>query len=205
MHDIKVTSGGTSESVPDPSQIPSDHMFLGLISATPLTSSVHAISCKEKSLLEVCLTLDPEGKQTRALSKIDSGAETNIIPKSLYNQLSPRVMNLHKPTMKLTAYGGSEIPNLGSCQVYIKGPNNPNPKLIQAEVVDVDGPAIIGNMSARSLNLLKPNWVVTVESNSKLFDVCGKPHPFPLTKEYLLKEYEDIFAGIGCFLGPHTR
>ena len=193
--------------MPDPSQIPSDHMFLGLISATPLTSSVHAISCKEKSFLEVCLTLDPEGKQTRALSKIDSGAETNIIPKSLYNQLSPRVMNLHKPTMKLTAYGGSEIPNLGSCQVYIKGPNNPNPKLIQADVVDVDGPAIIGNMSAQSLNLLKLNWVVTVESNSKpkLFDVRGKPHPFPLTKEYLLKEYEDIFAGIGCFLGPHTR
>ena len=45
--------------------------------------------------------------------------------------------------MKLTAYGGSEIPNLGSCQVYIKGPNNANSRLIQAEVVDVDGPAII--------------------------------------------------------------
>ena len=167
VHDIRVTSDGTSESVPDPSQIPSDHMFLGPISATPLTNSVHAISCKEKSLLEVCLALDPEGKKTRALCKMDSGAETNIIPKSLYNQLSPRVMNLHKPTTKLTAYGGSKIPNLGSCQIYIKGPNNPNPKLIQAEVVDVDGPAIIGNMS-----------------------------------EYLLKEYEDVFTGIGCFPGP---
>ena len=182
--------------VPDPSQIPSDHMFLGPISATPLISSVHAISCKEKSLLEVCLALDPEGKQKRAPCKIDSGAQTHIIPKSLYNQLSPKVMNLHKPTMKLTAYGGSEIPNLGWCQVYIKGPNNPNPKLIQAEVVDVDGSAIIGNISAQSLNLLRLNWAVTVESNSKptaqpskLFDVRGKPHPLPLTKEYLLKEY----------------
>ena len=124
MHDTKVTSDGTSESVPDPSQMPSDQMFLDPISATPLTSSVHAISCKEKSLLEVCLALDPEGKQTRALCKIDSGAETNSILKSLYNQLSPRVMNLHKPTMELTVYGGAEIPNLGSCQVYIKGPNN---------------------------------------------------------------------------------
>ena len=124
MHDTKVTSDGTSESVPDPSQKPSDQMFLGPISATPLTRRVHAISCKEKSLLEVCLALDLEGKQTSALCKIDSGAETNIIPKSLYNQLSPRVMNLHKPTMELTVYGGSEIPNVGSCQVYIKGPNN---------------------------------------------------------------------------------
>ena len=82
MYDIKVTS---DDSVPDPSQIPSDHMFLGPISATPLTSSIQAISWKEKSLLEVCLALDPEGKQTRTLCKIDSGAEMNIIPKSLHN------------------------------------------------------------------------------------------------------------------------
>lgn len=69
VHDIKVTSDGSSEWVPDPSQIPSDHMFLGPISATLLTSSVHAISCKEKFLLEVSLALDPEGKQTPALCK----------------------------------------------------------------------------------------------------------------------------------------
>ena len=148
------------------------------------------------------------GRQTRALCKIDSGAETNIIPKSLYNQLSPRITNLQKPTMKLTAYGGTKIPNLGSCQVYIKGPNNPKPKEVKAEVVDVDGPARIGNVSAQSLNLLKLNWAVVVESNSKpatqpmkLFDVRSTPHPFPLTKEYLLKEYEDVLTGVGCFPG----
>ena len=87
MHDIKVTSDGSRESVPDPSQI---------LSETPLTRNVNAISCKEKSLLKVCVVLDPEGKQTHALCKIDSGAETNITPNSLYNQLSPGVMNLYK-------------------------------------------------------------------------------------------------------------
>ena len=92
--------------------------------------------------------LEKEGKQTPALCKIDSGAETNIIPKSLFNQLSPRTANLQKPTTKLTAYGGTEIPNLGSCQVYVKGLINSIPKVVQAEVVDVYGPAIIGNMSA---------------------------------------------------------
>ena len=51
-------SNGASVSVPDPS----DHMFLGTSSATPLTSSVHAISCKEKGLLEVSLALSLEGK-----------------------------------------------------------------------------------------------------------------------------------------------
>ena len=63
-------------------------------------------------------------------------------------------------------------------------------------------------MSAQSLNLLKLKWTVTVESNSKpatqflkLYDVRGKPHPFPLTKEYLLNEYHDLFIGVGCFPG----
>ena len=41
VRDIEATSIGASESIPDPS----DHMFLGPISVTPLTSSVHAISC----------------------------------------------------------------------------------------------------------------------------------------------------------------
>ena len=146
---------------------PSDHMFLGPISATPLTSSVHAISCKEKALLEFSLPQSPKGKQTHVLCNIDSGAETNIIPTFLYNQLGPRVMNLQKPTMNLTAYGGTAIPNLGSCQVYTKGPNNPKPQVIQAEVVDVDGPPIIGNIPAQGLNLLRLNWAVAIESNSK--------------------------------------
>ena len=184
MHDIETTSNGASVSVPDPS----DRMFLGTVSATALTSGVHAISCKEKALLKVSLALSPEGKQTRVLCKIDSGAETNIVSLSLYNQLGPS--------------GGTEIPNLGSCQVYFKGPNNPKPKVIQAEVTDIDRPPITGNTAAQSLNLLKLNWAVTVESNSKstsqspkLFDARGKPHPFPLTKEYLL------FA---VFQAPHT-
>jgi len=41
VHEIEATSDGASESVPDPSQSSRDHMFLGPISATPLTSSVH--------------------------------------------------------------------------------------------------------------------------------------------------------------------
>lgn len=108
-------------------------------------------------------------------------------------------MNRQKPTMKLTAYG--------SCQVYVEGLNNPKPKVIQAEVVDVDGPSTIGNISAQSLNLLKLNWAVAVQSNSKstsqspkLFNALGKS--YPLIKEYLLKEYQHVFTGIGCFPGP---
>lgn len=63
--------------------------------------------------------------------------------------------------MRLSVYGGIEILNLGSCPIYVKGRNNPSPKPIQAEVVDIDGPAIICNTSAQKLNLLKLNWSIT--------------------------------------------
>ena len=99
-----------------------------------LAALVHVVSCKQKALLKLHLVLSPKEKQTHAFCQIDSGAETNIIPNSLYNQL--------KPTMKLTAYGGNEIPNLGSCQVYVKGPDNLCPKSVQAEIVDVNDPAV---------------------------------------------------------------
>ena len=164
LHDIEATSNGCKRVRARPK---CPHVSGPNQCNTLDISSVHAISSKEKALLEVSLAPSPEGKQTRVLSKIDSSSGFNIIPTSLYNQLGPRVRNLQKPTMKLTAYGGTEILNLVSCQVYVKVPNNPKPEVIQAEVVDVDGPLIIGNISAQSLNLLKLNQAVAIESNSK--------------------------------------
>ena len=51
--------------------------------------NVHSISCREKALTEVSLSLGPEERQVNALCKIDSGTETNIVSKSLYQQLNP--------------------------------------------------------------------------------------------------------------------
>ena len=84
-------------------------MFVGPITVTTLTMNVNSIAFKEKALLEVFVSLSPDGKQIPAHCKTDSGAETNIIPKSLYQQLSPGTPDLQQPTMKLTAYGGTEI------------------------------------------------------------------------------------------------
>ena len=142
------------------------------------------------------LVLSPKGKQTHAFCQIDLGAETNIIPNSLYNQL--------KPTMKLTAYGGNEIPNLGSCQVYVKGPDNPYPKSVQAEIVDVDDPAVNRQYVSTKFE----------SSKAKLDSCCWEQQQtcpsgletVPLTKEYL--SIEDVFTGDVCFPGspiPHRN
>ena len=79
----------------------------------------------------------------------------------LYNLICSETTVLEKPTVKLSAYGGTEIPNLGSCKMYVQGPHNYEPKQIAFEVVDVPGQMIIGNTTAWELNLLKLNWPVT--------------------------------------------
>ncbi|CAB3987537.1 Hypothetical predicted protein, partial [Paramuricea clavata] len=167
-------------------------------------------------------------------SMLNSGAETNILPMSIYQQLKHESHKLGKPTMKLTAYGGAELPNLGSCFVFVKVPDIQKLWKIQVQVVDVNGPMIIGNKSAQNLGLLKLNWAIYVGNHDNSFnrhisntsattsnqpsisakqlnsttsplddnppDVRGK-RPFPLTKEYLLEEYSDVFTGVGCFPG----
>ncbi|KAK3735267.1 hypothetical protein QZH41_001046 [Actinostola sp. cb2023] len=88
-----------------------------------------------------------------------------------------------------------------------KGPSDFTPQAISVEVADVTGPAIIGNLTAQSLNLLKLNWPVEAMPSANApkgtTNTKGKQqHHYPLSKEYILKEYEDVFTGIGCFPGP---
>ena len=100
--------------------------------------------------------------QSHVVCKIDSGAETNILPMSIYQQLKHESHKLGKPKMKLTAYGGAELPNLGSCFVFVKVPDIQKLWKIQVQVVDVNGSMIIGNTSALNLGLLKLNWPIYV-------------------------------------------
>lgn len=190
----------SAEQVDDTHTI-DDVVFLGPITATPITSSnVNIVACKQKALLEVQISASERGMKTNVVCKIDSGAETNILPKSIYDKLHPSKPSLRKSMVKLTAYGGTNIPTVGSCDVYVQGPKSQTPQLITVEVANVNGPTIIGNMTAQSLNLIKLTWSVEAETHS--VNTQSKQHPYPLTKDYLLKEYEDVFTGIGCFPGP---
>ena len=63
--------------------IPESAVFMGPIEITPLT--VNAVTCKEKALLSVKIAPSSRRCQKTVTCKIDSGAETNIVPRSLYN------------------------------------------------------------------------------------------------------------------------
>ena len=120
VHEIEATNSNIALPNSELTQSVIDYVFLGSIEATPLTMKVNSISCREKALLEVSLSLGSEGKQVNALYKIDSGAETNILPKSLYQQLSPGILELQQPKMRLSAYGGTEFQNLQSATKLVE-------------------------------------------------------------------------------------
>ena len=74
---------------------PESAVFMGPIEATLL--SVNAVTCKEKALLSVKIAPSSRGCQKTVICKIDSGAETNIVPRSLYNQYA-----LEQPFLRST-------------------------------------------------------------------------------------------------------
>ena len=51
--------------------------------------------------------------------KIDTGAQCNVLPKVVYNQLLDRP-KLKKTSVELSAYNGTEIPVSGKCLTKIK-------------------------------------------------------------------------------------
>ena len=103
--------------------------------------------------------------------------------------------------MRLSAYGGTIIPISGSCDIYVQVPNSKKSQLITAKMVNTNGPAIIGNTTAQDLGLLKLNRSVQTDLNKCITNTQCNKHPYPLTREYLLKQCADVFTGIGCFPG----
>ena len=105
--------------------IPESAVFMGPIEAIPL--NLNTVTCKKKVLLSVKISRSSRGCQKAVTCKIDSGAQTNIVPRSLYKQICFETTVLEKPKVKLSAYEGTEIPNLGSCKMYVQGPHNCEP------------------------------------------------------------------------------
>ena len=100
--------------------------------------------------------------------------------------------------MTLSAYGGTIIPTMGSCNNYVQAPNTEKTQPIRVESVNTKGPAIIETIAAQKLSLSKLQWSVqTVPGDGNLSGVKNNKHPYALTREYLLTEYSDVF-----FPGP---
>ncbi|XP_071944705.1 uncharacterized protein [Antedon mediterranea] len=135
-------------------------------------------------------------KPTFLKVKVDTGAEGNILPLRMYRAMFPKNMSnnvpndkyVNKSNVKVTAYNGAQIKHYGYIHIPCYFNNlHTNAKFYIAEV---QGPAIMGLPTLKTLKIIQINCAVEV--NDKIKDV-----------EDIKRLYPDRFEGIGKFEGTY--
>lgn len=121
--------------------------------------------------------------------KLDTGAQVNIISETEFNKLKPRP-KLHAAKLKVTGYSGANILVKGKCAAKIRYKDKEHS--LSFVVVPKDFQAILGLSACEKLHLVKSMLVVEESKESE--------------PEYdsILREYEDVFKGLGCLSGEHA-
>ncbi len=188
-----------------------DKIFLGTLIAEQYPDTcvdlnqVDALSTQQsnKVLIEAHLTAKPYHKNTiPVVCKIDTGAEVNVISKYDYERIVPNLKQrkLDSPKAKITAYGGHEIKNIGTCQLYMHHDGEIKPVVFN--VTDVKGPAMLGCKTSRDLGLVQFNCSimhVQAASPAPPSTQRNEKRAAPLTEKTLVKKYSDRFEGLGLF------
>ena len=143
----------------------------------------------------VMLDLSHSRKPLRC--KIDTGADTNILPVAhfkgfLSNGKSQEnfVSKLKPSKVHIVAYGGSTVRHYGTCEVKIN--HRGRTEYTTAHVTDTTGPVIIGLPTCRRLGLVTLHYSL---SESPVDASSG--HKIT-SRSQLLRDYNDGFTGIAC-------
>lgn len=115
--------------------------------------------------------------------KLDTGAQANVIPYKIYKSVKG-LGNLIPSNTRLVSYSGEKLRVLGKSNINVsyKG----KIEKLEFAVVNFNAPCILGLQACEKLNLIKR--VMSVDSSAK---------------KSLLKEYNDVFEGIGELEGYH--
>ena len=111
--------------------------------------------------------------------KLDTGAEANVIPIEVFNQLTNRP-KVHPTKTKLTAYGGTTIKLLGKCTLQYTSKHKCCD--VKFYVVNADSQPILGLADCESLGYVKRVNAIEVDG---------------LSKEALRVHYKEVFCGLG--------
>lgn len=154
--------------------------------------------------------------RTRMSFKVDTGAEADCLPISMYRKLYPEAVfengkpvNLNNdPNVRLIAYNGMSITQYGKCDVtlYHKGK-----KVKTSMYVVSTGAALLSLQTSTKLGLI----IVNCDTNTIDKDVTQtqghddtdfysndeEKEKSKRDKDKVLEQYPDLFEGIGCFEG----
>ena len=126
------------------------------------------------------------GQYNEAVSfKLDTGAQVNEIPLELF--LKRKCDNLEETTQKLCGYGGKPLKVEGKCTLSRQ--YKERKEMLEFFVVSTQAPPVLGLPSFLSLKLIQ--LILSVEKMQN----PGQ------NQNDMLKEYSDVFEGLGTFPG----
>ena len=157
----------------------------------------------------VNLTVASNHKALNLTCKLDTGAEGNIISLATYKLLAPDTdfdrngipCHLQRSNTRITAYGGSRIPQYGTCELMLD--HRGKKQSATFFVVQSNAPLIIGLPTCRSLGLVTLNYAISTQHQAvKNNDHCSVMGDMNGKCE-ILRKYADVFQGIGCLEGEY--
>ena len=97
----------------------------------------------------------------------------------------------YRNSVRMIAYGGSVIRQIGTCTLQVRHKGNEHSCVFY--VTDSTGPALIGLPSCCELGLVKLQYAIGYTT----------PHSNQEMRKWILHEYGDVFKGIGRFSGEY--
>ena len=156
-----------------------------------------------QAFLEVEVEADQQKKPL--LCKVDTGAEGNVIYKSLLpsSPCNPNgiPVNLASSSTTIVATGGHPVGHHGIC--HLKLAHGSSCKSYPFHVVDADGPTILGLPTCTDLNLITMNFSMTSHKKESKPSAVQQPicNQDPVAKKEILEQYDNCFESVGCFQG----
>ncbi|XP_057191716.1 uncharacterized protein K02A2.6-like isoform X1 [Triplophysa rosa] len=116
--------------------------------------------------------------------KLDTGAECNVISYKDFQAVAGNSVSLCKSNCVLVAYSGHKMEPKGKAKLICQFKDNEAE--IEFQVLEKDSPAILGRLACTELGLVKRIYKVDCDENT-----------------HILKEFDDVFNGLGCIPGSH--
>ena len=141
----------------------------------------------------------PDGWSSDQIFKVDTGADGNLMPFSMFARLFPQVSldalgRTVNKSVTLYAYNDTEIRQFGTCSIKLnfKGKSH----VCKFFVVQHET-AIIGINDSEKLGLVQVNFDMVKNEHIKIIDEVNEES----FKQTIGKEYPDLFKGIGLMDG----
>ncbi len=128
---------------------------------------------------------------SKVCCKLDSGAEANVMPESVFSSLK-HTTTTRRTSMVLTAFGESKVSPIGIATLTVT--HKWRKYNVNFYVVRGNSCTLLGLPTCRDLQLIRRIDIVNAPTSS--------PTRTQPTDE-LIREYDDLFKGIGCMPGEH--